>query len=261
MLITLSPSKGQDFDSPAPIADFTIPEQLDNTLILNKQARQLTIEAIRELMTVSENIAKLNHQRFQTFSTPFTLTNAKQALFAFKGDVYTGISAVQFSEEDIHYAQDHLRMLSGLYGALRPLDLMQPYRLEMKTKLANPRGDNLYQFWGEIITEQLNQALEGHKEKVLINLASNEYFKSVKPKALKAKLLTITFKEEKEGKVRIIAIFAKRARGMMTDYIIRHRIETVEGIKGFEMAGYRYSAEYSDDKQMTFVRPQPQKKN
>lgn len=261
MLITISPSKGQDFDIPAPISEFTLPEQLDNSLILNKQARVLSITDIQELMAVSENIAKLNYQRFQNFSTPFTLENAKQALFAFKGDVYTGISAVQFSEDDIHYAQTHLRMLSGLYGALRPLDLIQPYRLEMKTKLKNPRGDNLYQFWGEVITEQLNQALEGHQEKVLINLASNEYFKAVKIKALKAKLLTINFKEEKEGKVRIIAIFAKRARGMMTDYIIRNRIETVEDIKGFNIAGYQYSEAHSDDKQMTFVRPQPQKKS
>jgi len=261
MLITISPSKGQDFDTPAPLNDFTLPEQLENSLILNQHARQLSVDDIRELMGVSEKIAKINYHRFQDFSTPFNLANAKQALFAFKGDVYTGISAVQFSEEDIYYAQDHLRMLSGLYGALRPLDLIQPYRLEMKTKLGNERGSNLYEFWGEVITEQLNDALAGHKEKVLINLASNEYFKAVKPKALKAKLLTVNFKEEKEGKVRIIAIFAKRARGMMTDYIIRHRIETVEGLKGFNIAGYQYSEAYSDDKQMTFIRPQPVKKS
>jgi cytoplasmic iron level regulating protein YaaA (DUF328/UPF0246 family) len=261
MLITISPSKGQDFEVPAPITDYTIPDNLKDSLILNKEARKLDIDNIRELMTVSENIAKLNVDRFQNFSTPFTLENAKQALFAFKGDVYTGISAVQFSEEDIHYAQEHLRMLSGLYGALKPLDLIQPYRLEMKTKLENPRGNNLYQFWGDRITQNINKTLETHQEKTLINLASNEYFKAVKPKLLIGRLLTINFKEEKNGKTRVIAIFAKRARGMMTDYIIRNRIENPEEIKKFDVAGYRYSEDLSDDKQWTFVRPQPEKKS
>ncbi len=261
MLITISPSKGQDFETPAPITDFSIPERLDESLILNKEARKLDVEEVRELMTVSENIAKLNVDRFESFSTPFTLENAKQALFAFKGDVYTGISAVQFSEDDIIYAQDHLRMLSGLYGALRPLDLIQPYRLEMKTKLANPRGDNLYQFWDDRITQSINQALATQQEKTLINLASNEYFKAIKPKLLEGRLLNINFKEEKDGKARVIAIFAKRARGMMTDFIIRNRIEKSEDIKKFNMAGYHYSDELSDDKQWTFVRPQPEKKS
>ena len=145
----------------------------------------------------------------------------------------------------------------GLYGALRPLDLIQPYRLEMKTKLANPGGSNLYQFWGERITDSLNQLLEQQQEPVLINLASNEYFKAVKPKLLKGRLLTINFKETKEGKTRIIDIFAKRARGMMTDFILRNRIETPEGIKAFTRGGYRYSAADSDEKQWTFTRPQP----
>ncbi len=261
MLIVISPSKGQDFDTPAPVTDFTIPRRLDDSLLLNQEARKLEVEDIRDLMQVSENIAQLNHERFHNFSTPFTLENAKQALFAFKGDVYSGISAVQFSEEDIHYAQDHLRMLSGLYGALRPLDLIQPYRLEMKTRLKNPRGDNLYQFWGERITRDLNDDLEKQQETTLINLASNEYFKAVKPKLLNGRLLTINFKEEKNGKARVIAIFAKRARGMMTDFIIRNRIESSEGIKDFNVAGYQYADELSDEKQWTFVRPQPEKKN
>lgn len=260
MLITISPSKGQDFEVPAPVSDYTIPDSLDDSLLLNKEARKLSSEDIQALMTVSDNLAKLNEKRFKNFRTPFTLDNAKQALFAFKGDVYTGISAVQFSEEDIHYAQDHLRMLSGLYGALKPLDLIQPYRLEMKTKLENPRGTNLYQFWDDRITLKLNETLETHQEKTLINLASNEYFKAVKTKLLTGRLLTINFKESKGGKVRVIAIFAKRARGMMTDYIIRNRIEKSEEIKKFNVAGYQYSKELSDDKQWTFVRPQPEKK-
>ena len=260
MLITISPSKGQDFDTPAPIDASTIPTHLDDSLLLIKEARKVDVAGLRELMAISENIAILNVDRFESFQTPFTLENAKQALYAFKGDVYSGISAVQYSKEDMDYAQDHLRMLSGLYGALRPLDLIQPYRLEMKTKLKNPRGDNLYQFWGERITESLNKTLESHQEKTLINLASNEYFKAVKPKLLKGRLLTINFKEEKEGKVRVIAIFAKRARGMMTDYILRNRIEDSEQIKHFDVAGYQYSEALSDDKQWTFTRPQPEKK-
>ncbi|MEE9303252.1 MAG: peroxide stress protein YaaA [Thiotrichaceae bacterium] len=260
MLIAISPSKGQDFDTPAPVTDFTIPERLDESLILNKEARKLDVEEVRELMEVSENIAKLNVDRFKSFSTPFTLENAKQALFAFKGDVYSGISAVQFSEEDIAYAQNHLRMLSGLYGALRPLDLIQPYRLEMKTKLKNPRGENLYQFWDDRITQSINASLTTQKEKTLINLASNEYFKAIKPQLLEGRLLNINFKESKDGKTRVIAIFAKRARGMMTDYIIRNRIENSEDLKNFDVAGYQFSEMLSNDKQWTFVRPQPEKK-
>lgn len=260
MLITISPSKGQDFDTPAPIDTSTTPTHLDDSLLLIKEARKIGVEDLRELMTISENIATLNVDRFKSFETPFTLENAKQALYAFKGDVYSGISAVQYSKEDLDYAQDHLRMLSGLYGALRPLDLIQPYRLEMKTKLKNPRGDNLYQFWGERITESINETLQSHQEKTLINLASNEYFKSIKPKLLKGRLLTINFKEVKDGKTRVIAIFAKRARGMMTDYILRNRIEYSEKIKDFDVAGYQYSEELSDEKQWTFTRPQPEKK-
>jgi len=208
-------------------------------------------------MAISENIATLNVDRYKTFKTPFTTKNAKQAIFAFKGDVYSGLELDAYKEEDYAYAQDHLRILSGLYGCLRPLDLIQPYRLEMKTKLKNDRGDNLYQFWDERITKSLNKELKKQKEAVLVNLASNEYFKSVKPKLLEGRLLNITFKETKEGKTRVVAIFAKRARGMMTDYIIRNRIEKPEDIKKFKMGGYKYNKALSDDKQWTFERPQP----
>ena len=203
------------------------------------------------------NIAKLNTDRYQSFKTPFTPKNAKQAIFAFKGDVYSGIDIEEYSDADLEYAQKHLRILSGLYGCLRPLDLIQPYRLEMKTKLHNVRGENLYQFWGDRITDELNKALEKQKQPVLVNLASNEYFKSVKPKQLKGRLLNINFKETKDGKTRVVAIFAKRARGMMTDYILRNRIEKPEDIKKFKQGGYRFRKELSDEKQWTFVRPQP----
>ena len=256
LMVVISPSKGQDFETPAPTTQFTSPEALSETKKLIKELRDIDSPSLQELMSISPKLGDLNVERFQKFKTPFSLKNAKQALFAFKGDVYSGIESDSFSEADLAYAQDHLRMLSGLYGALRPLDLIQPYRLEMKTRLANPRGENLYQFWGDRITESLNGAMSGFDDPVLINLASNEYFKAVKPKLLKAPLLTINFKEVKDGKARVIAIFAKRARGMMTDYIVRNRIESPEGLKGFRTGGYRFSSKESDDKQWTFTRKQ-----
>lgn len=257
MLITLSPSKGQDFETASPSKKYSKPVDLKDSALLIKELRKIKSKQLQELMTVSENIANLNVQRFKTFSTPFTKKNAKQAVFAFKGDVYSGLELEKFSEEDYAYAQDHLRILSGLYGCLRPLDLIQPYRLEMKTKLKNDRGDNLYQFWDDRITNRLNKELKKQKEPVLINLASNEYFRSVKPKLLEGRLLNINFKETKDNKTRIVAIFAKRARGMMADYLIRNRIEKPEDIKKFMAGGYRFDKALSDDKQWTFERPQP----
>lgn len=257
MLITLSPSKGQDFDSPSLSKIHTKPESLQDSEQLIKVLRQYRKKDIQRLMDVSENIAQLNVDRYKSFSMPFTMKNAKQAIFAFKGDVYSGIEINQYKPADFNYAQQHLRILSGLYGCLRPLDLIQPYRLEMKTRLPNTRGDNLYQFWGDSITETLNKQLENQREAVLVNLASNEYFKSVKPKKLKGRLLSINFKETKDGKTRTVAIFAKRARGMMADYILRNRIEKPEEIKEFKLGGYRFSKALSDEKQWTFVRPQP----
>ncbi len=260
MLITLSPSKGQDFETPAPVEKYSLPDMLDDSRQLIQEAKKLDIKDVRELMDVSENIAILNVERFHTWTLPFTPENSKPAIFAFKGDVYSGIQIDKFTEDDIEYAQKHLRMLSGLYGVLRPLDLIQPYRLEMKTKLKNPRGENLYQFWGDRITDKLNQDLEHQQEKVLVNLASNEYFKAVKPKMLQGKLLNISFKETKDGKTRVIAIFAKRARGMMADYIIRNRIEHAEELKEFGAGGYEFSPQESTENNWVFIRPQPLKK-
>jgi cytoplasmic iron level regulating protein YaaA (DUF328/UPF0246 family) len=257
MIITLSPSKGQDFETPGLTKKYSRPADLKDSELLIRELRKIKAAELQELMDVSSNIADLNVGRYQAFRTPFTTKNARQAIFAFKGDVYSGIDIEHFTAEDFDYAQDHLRILSGLYGCLRPLDLIQPYRLEMKTKLKNPRGDNLYQFWGENITNSLNKALAKQQEPVLVNLASNEYFKSVKPKLLDGELLNINFKETKNGKTRVVAIFAKRARGMLADYIIRNRIESPAGIKKFRQQGYRFSKELSDDKQWTFERPQP----
>jgi len=257
MLITLSPSKGQDFEQTSLSKKYSKPVDLKDSELLIKELRKVNSKQLQELMAVSENIAGLNVARYKSFTTPFTTKNAKQAVFAFKGDVYSGLELEKFTEEDYAFAQDHVRILSGLYGCLRPLDLIQPYRLEMKTRLKNDRGENLYQFWGDRITKSLNKELKKQKEPVLVNLASNEYFKSVKPKLLEGRLLNINFKETKEGKTRVVAIFAKRARGLMADYIIRNRIEKPEDIKKFKLGGYKFNKALSDDKQWTFERPQP----
>jgi hypothetical protein len=258
MLITLSPSKGQDFETPGLTKKHSNPADLKDSALLIKELRKINSKQLQSLMDVSENIAKLNVERYKTFTTPFTTKNAKQAIFAFKGDVYSGLDLERFTEDDYAYAQDHLRILSGLYGCLRPLDLIQPYRLEMKTRLKNERGENLYQFWDNRITKSLNKELKKQKEPVLVNLASNEYFKAVKPKLLEGRLLNINFKETKDGKTRVVAIFAKRARGLMADFIIRNRIENPEEIKKFNVDGYRFNKVLSDDRQWTFERPQPQ---
>jgi cytoplasmic iron level regulating protein YaaA (DUF328/UPF0246 family) len=260
MLITLSPSKGQDFEVVLPTSMHSQPRQLKQSQDLIDVLKQYDVATIRQMMTVSEKIAQLNVKRFSTFSQPFTTDNAKPALFAFTGDVYSGIKKEHYNKEDLAYAQQHLRILSGLYGALRPMDLIQPYRLEMKTKLKTPRGNTLYQFWDERITDSLNHDLETQQEATLINLASNEYFKAVKPKKLQGRLLNIAFKETKEDKTRIIAIFAKRARGMMTDFMLKHRIEYSEDLKAFNQAGYTYAPSISTTDQWVFTRLQPQSK-
>lgn len=257
MIIVLSPSKGQDFDAPSPIKKRGMPIHLEASERLIAELRKLDAAALQRLMAISDKIAALNIERYHTFSTPFTTKNAKQALFAFKGDVYNGLDVEQFSKEDLDYAQDHIRILSGLYGVLRPYDLIQPYRLEMKTRLKNPMGDNLYQFWGNSITESINSAFKRHPDNSLINLASNEYFKAVKPKLLPGRLIDVKFKETKNGKTRVVAVFAKRARGIMARYIVKNRIEDPADMRQFDHAGYRFSKSDSDDKQMTFVRPQP----
>ncbi len=258
MIITLSPSKGQDFETPASTTSFTLPQQLDQSKILIKAAKSNDVDAIRLLMKVSENIGQLTVDRFRQFKTPFTPDNAKQALFAFKGDVYSTIDVDSYSHSELNFAQAHVRILSGLYGYLRPLDLIQAYRLEMKTKLKNPRAENLYAFWDQRITDLLNQDMAQQSEPTLINLASNEYFKSIKLNNLKGKVLNINFKESKNDKTRVIAIFAKRARGSMANWIIRNKVEKSEALKSFDVDGYSFNTLLSDEKQWTFSRPQPE---
>ncbi|MCW8330090.1 peroxide stress protein YaaA [Photobacterium sp. SDRW27] len=254
MLIVVSPAKTLDYESLLVTQTYTLPELAEHSAELIEVCRQLTPMDIASLMKVSDKIAGLNAARFAEWQPEFTPDNARQAVLAFKGDVYTGLAAETMSEDDFAYAQKHLRMLSGLYGLLRPLDLMQPYRLEMGTKLANPRGTNLYQFWGDIITDKLNSALEEQGDKVLVNLASNEYFKSVKPKQLDAQLITPVFKDCKNGNYKVISFYAKKARGMMARYIIENKIESVEALKQFDVAGYYFVPAESTDKELVFKR-------
>ena len=226
-----------------------------------KQSQQL-IDNLRsysaldlaELMKLSMKLAELNFGRYHDWKTPFNTKNAKQAALAMKGDVYTGLDAESMSEEDFAFAQEHLRILSGLYGVLRPLDLMQPYRLEMGTKLPNAEGADLYSFWGETITQAVNKALKAQGDDVLVNLASNEYYRSIKPKLVNGRIVTPQFKEKKNGSYRMIGVYAKRARGLMSRYIIDHRLQDPEQMKGFNTDGYRFSKQQSKDDQWVFVR-------
>ncbi|EKP0277911.1 peroxide stress protein YaaA [Aeromonas bestiarum] len=254
MLIVVSPAKTLDYESPLVSSRFTQPELLDHSAELITRARQLTPDQIASLMKVSDKLAGLNAARFAQWQPDFHPGNARQALLAFKGDVYTGLAVEDFSETDLDFAQGHLRMLSGLYGVLRPLDLMMPYRLEMGIRLDNERGKDLYQFWGDIITERLNQALAAQGDEVLINLASDEYFKSVRPKRLQGRIVTPVFKDEKNGQFKIISFYAKKARGMMARHIIKHRLTEVEQLTGFNVDGYHFVPEESDARTLMFKR-------
>lgn len=258
MLMLLSPAKTLDFDTPAKTKTASTPEFIPDSQALIDELRALTADDISQLMGISEPLGKLNHERFQQWSPPFTAENAKQALLAFKGDVYTGLAADELSAADLKYAQKHLRILSGLYGLLRPLDYIQAYRLEMGTKFANQRGGNLYQFWGEKITETLNKELAKSKADVVLNLASNEYFKAVKPALLNAEVYSPAFKDLKNGEYKMISFYAKKARGMMAAYVIKNRIDDIEAVKGFDEAGYRFNKSLSQGKNWVFTRDEPQ---
>ncbi|MGR5064153.1 peroxide stress protein YaaA [Photobacterium sp. DNB22_13_2] len=254
MLIVVSPAKTLDYDSPLATETFTQPELTDHSAELIEVCRELTPAQIASLMKVSDKISGLNAARFAEWQPEFTTDNARQAILAFKGDVYTGLAAETMDDAQFAYAQQHLRMLSGLYGLLRPLDLMQPYRLEMGTKLANPRGTNLYQFWGNIITDKVNQALAEQGDDTLINLASNEYFKAVKVKQVAGKVVTPVFKDCKNGTYKVISFYAKKARGMMARYIIDNQVNSVEKLKRFDTAGYYFVPAESTATELVFKR-------
>ncbi len=258
MLMVISPAKTLDYTSPLATTEFTQPRFLEQSSQLIAVLRQLAPNELAELMKLSDKLAGLNVARFTEWQPDFNLDNARQAILAFKGDVYTGLDAQSLSAEDFDYAQQHLRILSGLYGVLRPLDLMQPYRLEMGTKLDNPKGKNLYEFWGERLTQSLNQCLAEQKSKVLLNLASNEYFKAVKPKQLDGTLINVDFKDFKNDQYKIISFYAKKARGIMARYVIQHKIDSVEALKDFTEQGYYYSTEQSKPDHLVFLRDQAQ---
>lgn len=254
MIVVISPAKTLDYESPLPTEKHTQPEFLDDSQELIYTLRNYTPEDIGQLMSVSDKIAQLNYERFTDWSLPFSADNARPALLAFKGDVYDGLRAYEFGEDDFDYAQNHLRMLSGLYGLLKPLDLMQAYRLEMGTKLKNERGKNLYEFWGDSITDKLNDELGNEDGNILINLASNEYFKSVNKKKLNARIVTPVFKDWKNGQYKIISFYAKKARGMMSRYIIENRLQNPEELKNFDVAGYAFNPELSKPNDWVFTR-------
>ncbi|EPL2465228.1 peroxide stress protein YaaA [Klebsiella aerogenes] len=254
MLILISPAKTLDYQSPLATTRYTQPELLEHSQQLIGIARKLTAPQIGKLMSISDKLADLNATRFHDWHPDFTPQNARQAILAFKGDVYTGLQAETFSEADFDFAQQHLRMLSGLYGVLRPLDLMQPYRLEMGIKLENPQGKDLYHFWGDIITDKLNQSLQAQGDDIIINLASDEYCKSVKPKKLQGRLIKPVFLDEKNGKFKVISFYAKKARGLMSRYIIENRLTRPEQLQAFNSEGYFFDGEASEKGELVFKR-------
>lgn len=254
MLMVISPAKTLDFESPLATQRFTQSTLLEKSQQLIDVARDLSPAQIGSLMGISDKLAHLNADRFNQWQPPFTLDNARQAILAFKGDVYTGLQAETFSEADFDFAQQHLRMLSGLYGVLRPLDLMQPYRLEMGIKLANPAAKDLYGFWGDLLTQKLNDAMAEQGDEVLINLASDEYFKAVKPKQLNGELIKPVFLDEKNGKFKVISFYAKKARGLMSRYVIQNRLSKPEQLKQFDVDGYFYAADESKGNELVFKR-------
>jgi len=259
MIIILSPAKSVNFDGPAPTELHSLPEMLSQSRQLINVLKRFKKPELMTLMSMSEKLADLNHQRFKDFRPPFTLENSKQALFAFTGEVFRHMRMNTYDAGHLAFAQDHLRILSGLYGSLRPLDLIQPYRLEMQTRLETKRGDTLYQFWGDRLTKALNRDLKQNNSQALINLASKEYSKAIDLKAIKASVINIDFKEvEKNGKAKTIAIFAKWARGMMADHVILNHLEDPEDLKKFNLSEYQFSTNDSSASTWVFTRPRPE---
>jgi len=250
MLVVISPAKKLDYSSSIEAPLLSQPALLDHAEELSIGLKALAPQDVSSLMHLSDKLGALNYERFQEWQTPFNADNARAAVLAFKGDVYQGLDADSMSAEDLHWAQDHLRILSGLYGVLRPLDLMQAYRLEMGTKFASQRGNDLYQFWGDIITAELNRV----ESSVLVNLASNEYFKSVHKKDISARIVTPVFMDKKDDKYKIISFYAKKARGLMSRYIIQNRITEIEQINQFDSDGYVYNAALSELDAPVFLR-------
>ena len=254
MITIISPAKTLDFKSDVQTKEFSQPDFLNDSKVLIKELQKFNPNNIVSLMKVNNKIANLNFERNLSWRTPFTPDNAKQSLLAFKGQVYVGLDAKTLSEDDLLFAQNHLRILSGLYGILRPLDLMQAYRLEMGISLKNPKGKNLYEFWGIKIADTINNELSNHKHKVLINLASNEYYKAVKSELIKGEVIKPVFKEAKGNDFKVVTVYAKTARGLMSRFIIQNKIENPEEIKAFDTNSYIYNHDLSIDKEWVFTR-------
>jgi len=254
MIILINSSKTLDFQQKARISKHTIPELKKDADYLVKELCKLSESDFSKLLKTSEKLTNLNIERYAVWRTQMKGSNAKQALLAFKGDIYSGMDVDNYKIKDFDFAQKHVRILSGLYGILRPLDLMQPYRLEMATKLATSRGKDIYQFWGTKINESVSNLLKGEKSGVLVNLCSMEYFKSTKPVSLDAKIITPLFKEYRDGSYRFVTLYAKKARGLMCNYIIRNHLKRVDDLKSFNAAGYRFNKRISSDGAWAFTR-------
>ena len=260
MIHLLSPAKSLDFESKPQIDQFSETQfQKEYSTKLIQTVKKISVKKLEKLMGISSNLATLNYERYQEWAPSHKLGISKQALLSFTGDVYRGLDAASLSEDDLRYAQGHLRILSGLYGLLKPLDLMMPYRLEMGTKLAVGKKKNLYDFWGNLLTEKLNEEIQSHDEKTIVNLASNEYFKAIKPKELRANVISPQFKDAKNGQYKLIMTFAKLARGYMSRYIIVNKIEKAEDLLGFDLNGYVYNPSLSSENEPVFTREENQR--
>jgi len=257
MLTLLSPAKKLNYDPAATALEATQPRLTKDTKELAKVAKQQTADDLKRLMHISDNLADLNAKRFKAFNLNGQSNSAKSAGLAFDGDVYWGLEAKSLTDENLAFAQDHLRILSGLYGVLRPLDAIQPYRLEMGTKLATQRGKSLYEFWGTTLSDLLNKDLSSHDDQTIVNLASNEYFKAVDKKVLDKTIISAKFLEEKEGKIRPVQYYTKFARGLMARWIMTNRVDRADGLKDFNLGNYKYDKVASTETNLVFMRPQP----
>ncbi len=254
MIILLSPAKRLDFNKTSAVKTHTQPQMADQSKELIKKLRTLSLKKISDLMDLSPELTQLNFERYHNWHWPFSLGNAKQTILAFQGDVYKKLDAQSLNKKELVFTQEHIRILSGLYGVLRPLDLIQAYRLEMGTKLQTFQGKNLYEFWGNTLTENINSILETQSSKVLINLASNEYFKAIKPKNIDAPIITPVFKDFKNGQYKVLSLYAKYARGLMTRFIIKNKIYKAEKLKLFDADGYAFDSNLSNEREWVFTR-------
>ena len=260
MLTLLSPAKKLDLEPTRPVITPTMPELLDHTKILARTAKKQSVADLQKLMKLSDNLAELNAARFKAFHVNGQSNSAKPAALSFNGNVYEGLNAASLDADDMAFAQDHVRILSGLYGLLKPMDSVQPYRLEMSVRMENPRGKNLYQFWGSLLAQKLNDDMVGHADKTVLNLASNEYVKAVDKKALTAPMIETKFLNIKDGNARNLMYYAKRARGLMARWVIENRIDNAADLRGFDVENYKINIKESTDTTLIFTRTQPPSK-